>query len=129
MDTGDQIVVKVGFWNKVLYISVFLGALGLVFTGASTAFSTRNTKDALDVANRIEASAECRFDESAIINETNDLMDYWIGEALKALGEENDADFQEAIEQYELVSGEYLELVTTRGTIAERCNALSEGDE
>ena len=112
----DELVFeyKPGIWQKVLYAAL----IGMVFAFLGYSAAILNLTR---VADRIEESAECRFDENAEINEVNDLLDYWIGEALKAVAQEDDAYLDHAIGEYEGVAVRYLALTATRGNIAERC--------
>lgn len=106
---------KPGPWQKALYLAL----LGMVVAFLLFAVAIINLTG---IADRIEGSAECRFDENAEISSVNDLIDLWTARGLAASVRGQDEKVEEALRNIDTLSDEFEGAIAGREDIVEQCN-------
>lgn len=73
------------------------------------------------LANRIESSAECRFDKNAAIADVNDKIDAWTARVIQASVTDDDKLLDKANQEIVALTDEFFQLIETRSHITEEC--------
>lgn len=114
-DVDYGILSKSDRWDKIRAIALAIQSVTLILVCiALIAVSS--------VANKVEHSSECRFDKTADISDTNDLLDYWTWVGLRATATGNDAELANAVEQGDKIARKFEANINARADIVEECS-------